>query len=36
MKQGTQSWCSVATRTDGVGREEVEGFGGRGHMYAYG
>jgi len=21
MKQGTQSWCSVATQRDGVGRE---------------
>ena len=30
MKQGTQSWCSLTTRTDGVGREEVRGFSGEG------
>ena len=35
MTQGIQSWCSVTTWRDGVGREMGWGSGGRGHMYVY-
>ena len=36
MKQDTQSWCSVTTWTDRVGREVDGGSGGREHKYTYG
>ena len=35
MTQGMQSWCSVTTWRDGVGREVGEGSRGRGHMFNY-